>query len=143
MRIVTNGIFDCFHDGHKHILNRAAKWGKEIFILINTDESARELKGSKRPVDILKTRIDKIQGHTLKFGTLGPKWYTLPFHTEEELALIIDCLRPDMILKGNDRPDVREITGSDKWPVCILPRLKDKDGQDISTTRIINEDRGA
>lgn len=142
MRVIVNGIFDCLHRGHESILRYAVNSGTEVFILVNTDRSAKELKGPKRPVQNLSQRVEALRGcMDAKISFL--RFYIIPFDTEEQLRQTINCLEPDMILKGNDRPDVREIVGSDRWPVCILPRLKDKDGKDISTTRIINEDRGA
>ena len=61
------------------------------------------------------------------------------FQTEDQLESIINNFKPDIIIKGNDRPDIRTVLGSKNWPVCIIPRLKDKEGKDFSTTRKLNE----
>jgi hypothetical protein len=61
----------------------------------------------------------------------------VPFNTEEELAKAINSFCPTVIVKGNDRPDVRKIVGSDKWPVMIIPRMMDDKGNDISTSKIL------
>jgi len=147
MRVVVNGCFDCFHDGHKYLIDKAFNMATRrgtVYILINSDISVSELKGSPRPIDLFENRLEKIYNYWKKktknmFCAYGPKLETYMFNTEEELKEKIDELRPDIILKGNDRPDVREIVGSDKWPVCILPRLKDKNGDDISTTNNLKE----
>lgn len=140
MRIIANGVFDLFHEGHKHLLNQAVKMAGEIFILLNTDSSAHKLKGPGKPSDNFGQRWDNIQAYLGGMKAFcRPNFHIIPFDSEAQLKMMIDSLAPDMILKGNDRPDVRDIVGSDKWPVCIIPRLKDKDGQDISTTRMIEE----
>lgn len=143
MKIVLNGCFDLFHAGHRYLLETALDWSNhgQILVLINSDESVRRLKGSNRPVNnstirtknILEAKISWSQKHRLY-----PSIEVVIFDTEEELRELIDTFQPNMIIKGNDRPDVRDIVGSDKWPVCVIPRIQDEDG-DISTTRQLNE----
>ena len=135
MRIVVNGCFDLFHDGHRYILSRAFEWAEEILVLINTDVSIKELKGENRPVNNEgQRRHDIIQW--IKYCDKEDIVTIAEFATEEQLKEMIDEFKPDIILKGNDRPDTRDIVGSDKWPVCIIPRLN-KDGKPISTTAIL------
>lgn len=51
--IVTNGVFDCFHDGHRAFLKRIRELFPDdpLLVLINSDESTRRLKGEGRPRD--------------------------------------------------------------------------------------------
>jgi hypothetical protein len=64
------------------------------------------------------------------------------FDSEEELEAALDNLSDIIILKGDDRPDTREIMGHKNHPICILPRLKDSSsGELLSTTRMLSNDR--
>ncbi len=144
MKIIVNGIFDLFHDGHKYLLDQAffyAGEGGEVFILINSNLSTRDLKGPGRPLDPLYERAWNITSY---IEQIEEKFFfrifnLREFHSERQLKGFINQFEPDIIIKGNDRPDVRTITGSDLWPVLILPRIKDLNGEDISTTNIIKE----
>ena len=139
--VIINGCFDCFHSGHQHLLDKAFDMSRKwVIILLNDDFSIEQLKGRK-PIDSYEVRKAKIHEYCKKnHSCYGPPYYQIhDFCTETELSVLMDRFAPDIILKGNDRPDVREITGSDKWPVCIIPRIKDKNNNDISTTRIIKE----
>lgn len=47
----TNGCFDLLHRGHAEYLRAAAALGDALVVLLNSDESVRELKGPSRPVN--------------------------------------------------------------------------------------------
>ena len=49
--VVTNGCFDILHKGHVMCLNNAKRNGYKLFVLLNSDESVRKLKGSERPIN--------------------------------------------------------------------------------------------
>lgn len=143
-KVVVNGCFDLFHDGHKHLLNIASKYcskGK-IFVLLNSDDSVRDLKGSGRPYYSYIIRKQYISEYLDKIKK-DPKRHTVhkvvKFDTEQQLSYFINLVRPDMIIKGSDRPDIRSIVGSKHWPVLIVPRIKDIDGEEFSTTKIAEE----
>ena len=139
MRIVVNGCFDLFHKGHEYILSKALEWAGEggaIKVLLNSDYSIRWLKGPDRPINKYEIREATIQAFIKQWcldRMCYPQWKVVLFDVEEQLSIRINEFKPDMILKGNDRFDIREIVGSDKWPVCILPRLPG-----YSTTEIVN-----
>ena len=116
-----------------------------ILILINSDKSIKELKNNKRPYDDVVTRghnIEKVITKWCQRNKEYPKTEIKIFNNEEELTNLIDRFEPNMIIKGNDRPDTRKIIGSGKWPILIVPRLIDKNGDEISTSKIAKE-RGA
>ncbi len=48
--VVTNGCFDLLHRGHATYLAAARAHGDALLVLVNSDASVRELKGSSRPV---------------------------------------------------------------------------------------------
>ena len=61
--VVTNGVFDLLHPGHCALLDWAATQGLFFTVLINSDESARELKGQGRPVQDEFTRASMVARH--------------------------------------------------------------------------------
>ncbi len=143
MKIVVNGCFDLFHDGHKYLLSKALSWSnhEEVLVLINSDSSVRSIKGDRRPIQSIEDRCHHVRSFITNWCSSCmeyPTSYITEFDTEEQLKNLIDKFKPDIILKGNDRTDVKTIVGSDNWPVCILPRIKDKDGNDISTTSLLD-----
>ena len=48
--VITNGCFDLVHRGHASYLRKAAEYGDELLVLINSDASVRQLKGDSRPL---------------------------------------------------------------------------------------------
>ena len=49
--VMTNGCFDLLHAGHVAFLQEARTLGDELWVLINSDASVRELKGPTRPIE--------------------------------------------------------------------------------------------
>lgn len=47
---ITNGCFDLLHAGHVHYLKQAVCQGDELWLLMNSDNSVKSLKGPSRPV---------------------------------------------------------------------------------------------
>ena len=48
--VATNGCFDLLHVGHVRYLQAARALGDLLAVGLNSDRSARELKGSGRPI---------------------------------------------------------------------------------------------
>lgn len=95
--VFTNGCFDILHSGHVSYLNRAAELGDVLIIGINTDDSIRRLKGTNRPINQLRDRMQVLAG-------LGAVHHVIPFgsqnnDTPEE---VIKAVRPDIFTKGGD-----------------------------------------
>lgn len=143
-RIVLNGCFDLLHRGHKYLISRALDLAGEdkVYILVNSDRSVRELKGDERPINTQVLRvfyINEFVREWLRNTTRHPTVNIKVFDSEKELMDLFTEIRPTVIVKGDDRPDVRDILGSDRWPVLIVPRVHDKSGDVISTTSIIDK----
>jgi D-glycero-beta-D-manno-heptose 1-phosphate adenylyltransferase len=49
--VMTNGCFDLLHVGHISYLQESRKLGDQLWLLINSDASVRELKGPTRPIE--------------------------------------------------------------------------------------------
>ena len=92
--VLTNGVFDLLHPGHRHYLQRARALGGALFVALNSNASTRLLKGPTRPV----------QGQTERARALG----RLPFvdavviFRGKRLDREIAALRPDVYCKAGD-----------------------------------------
>ncbi len=92
--VFTNGCFDILHKGHVEYLNQAKKFGDILIVGINSDESIKKIKGKKRPVIPLESRIYVLDN-------LKPIDFVVPFNEETPINLI-DIIKPDVHVKGGD-----------------------------------------
>ena len=128
--VFTNGCFDILHSGHVTCLEQARSLGDILIVGVNTDESIRQLKGDKRPVNTLADRLTVL-------AALGCVSYVVPFGDLSPRALIRQ-IRPDVYTKGGDytrqtlpeTPLIEEMGGE----VVILPYVSDR-----STTQLIEK----
>lgn len=56
--VLANGIFDLLHVGHVRYLTAAREAGRSLLVAVNTDASARRLKGPGRPFLPLAERLE-------------------------------------------------------------------------------------
>lgn len=56
--VLTMGVYDLFHVGHKRYLEAAKNQGDILIVAVDTDERARERKGPNRPFDKLNNRLE-------------------------------------------------------------------------------------
>lgn len=54
--VLAGGCFDILHEGHISFLNAAKKHGDYVFVLLESDEKIKKLKGNKRPINNQKNR---------------------------------------------------------------------------------------
>jgi len=50
-RVLVFGTFDLLHAGHLHYLEKAKKFGEELFVIIARDKTAKRIKGRKPVMD--------------------------------------------------------------------------------------------
>ena len=103
--VFTNGCFDLLHVGHIQLLEKAKKLGDYLVVAVNSDRSLKRLKGSHRPLVKEKYRARIL-------AALSCVDYVTIF-SEPTPAETIDCLRPDILVKGNDYR-TSEIVGRDQ-----------------------------
>jgi rfaE bifunctional protein nucleotidyltransferase chain/domain len=91
--VSTNGCFDVLHAGHVEYLAWARAQGDALIVGLNTDESARRLKGEARPIVPFEERarllcalrsVDVVVG----FGERTPE-------------VLLDRIRPDIHVKSD------------------------------------------
>jgi rfaE bifunctional protein nucleotidyltransferase chain/domain len=91
---LANGIFDILHVGHLRYLEAASEEADRLVVGVNSDRSARKLKGPNRPVATERERAELIAG----FACVS---YVTIFEDDTAEPLLRD-LRPDVHCKGTD-----------------------------------------
>jgi len=92
--VLANGCFDLLHVGHVRYLADARSRGDCLVVALNTDESARGLKGPGRPLASLLERAEIVAGlRSVDFVTS---------FSEPTLETTLRALRPDVHAKGTD-----------------------------------------
>lgn len=56
--VLVGGVFDILHPGHIHFLKKAAALGDILFLLLESDENVKRLKGKDRPINGQKKRAN-------------------------------------------------------------------------------------
>lgn len=129
--IFTNGCFDILHKGHIIYMKKAKKLGGILIVGMNSDDSARRLKGKDRPINNQESRAAVLA--SLEFVD-----YVITFDEDTPFNLIKD-IKPDVLVKGGDYK-IEEIVGREfAKEVKIIPFVKD-----YSTSNIIKaiKDKG-
>jgi D-beta-D-heptose 7-phosphate kinase / D-beta-D-heptose 1-phosphate adenosyltransferase len=90
----TNGCFDIMHAGHIALLAAARAECDRLIVALNTDDSARRLKGPSRPVNSLRDRC----------AVIAAVWAVdaVTSFDEDTPLELIRRLRPDVLVKGGD-----------------------------------------
>lgn len=117
--VFTNGCFDLLHRGHLFLLQEARKLGDMLVVGVNSDASARRVKGPGRPVTSEEDRVELLEAlpyvdHVLVFD-------------EDTPEALIRRIKPDLYVKGGDHAGdelveesvVKEFGGE----VIVLPLL--------------------
>jgi D-glycero-beta-D-manno-heptose 1-phosphate adenylyltransferase len=129
----ANGIFDLLHVGHVRYLQDASREADVLVVGVNSDDSARALKGEGRPVMTDRERAELIA------AIRGVTYVTIFRDTSP--ARLIAVLKPDVHCKGTDYtaesvPE-REIVLGYGGRVAIVG-----DPKEHSTTEILRRMKG-
>ncbi len=127
--VLTNGCFDLLHVGHIRYLQAARALGDVLVVGVNSDASVGLLqKGPGRPVipDVQRMEV---------LSALSCVDYVVKFEEPDPL-LLIETIRPDVLVKGGDWPidrivgrSVVEARGGTVVSIPLVP--------EISTSRIL------
>lgn len=92
--VFTNGVFDLVHRGHVVLLEAARAEGDQLIVGINSDASARRLKGNGHPVVNQDDRARLIAA----FSAVD----CVVIFDEDTPLQLITALEPDVLVKGSD-----------------------------------------
>lgn len=99
-KVIVFGVFDGFHEGHRHFLHEASRHGDHLIVVVARDEVAEELKG-RRPRFSLEERMRTIEeahiAHVVKQGDRVTGSWQIIRHTE-----------PDIVATGHDQEAIRQ-----------------------------------
>ena len=92
--ILANGCFDVLHVGHVRYLRAAKALGGRLIVAVNSDASARELKGKGRP------RMPEQERAEILAALEAVDAVTI--FDELDVRNLVQLLRPDIHAKGTD-----------------------------------------
>jgi len=92
--VFTNGCFDLLHIGHVWLLEEAKKFGDVLIVAINSDASARRIKGPGRPIIAENARAGML-------AALSCVDYVTVYDEDTPIPLL-KRVRPDVIVKGGE-----------------------------------------
>lgn len=92
--VFTNGCFDLLHRGHVALLEQARALGDVLVVAVNSDASARRLKGQQRPINRLEDRMQVL-------AALACVDHVIAFDDDVAHALV-RAARPQVFVKGGN-----------------------------------------
>jgi D-beta-D-heptose 7-phosphate kinase/D-beta-D-heptose 1-phosphate adenosyltransferase len=128
MKVWVNGAFDVLHIGHLNLLKHASTIGS-VRVGIDTDDRIKELKGSNRPFNCFKNRMEFLKSLRFVDDVVG-------FGSEEELINQIKEYQPDVMVIGSDYKDKRIIGIEYVKEVSFFDRIPN-----VSTTSILEYEK--
>jgi len=129
--VFTNGVFDILHAGHLETLKFAKSLGDKLVVGINSDESTKKIKGSRRPINNQEDR-KKI----LSYISLVDE---VVIFNDIDTKNIINDIGPDIVVKGGEFT-AAEVRERDEIPNHIDVKVASLLNQDIySTTRVVEK----
>lgn len=129
--VLTGGCFDIIHIGHIEFLKRAKREADILFLLLESDERIRELKGNNRPIN---TQLDRAR--VLESLLFTDYIVLLPhFKSDEEYDEMISSLKPDIIAATKTDPGrIHKERQAAKLGIQVVDVLEKIENQ--STSRI-------
>jgi len=91
---MANGLFDLLHVGHLRYLEGASREADLLLVAVNSDASARRIKGPTRPITTASERAELIAG----FSCVD----LVTVFEESSVEPLLREIRPDVHCKGTD-----------------------------------------
>jgi rfaE bifunctional protein nucleotidyltransferase chain/domain len=96
--VFTNGVFDLLHIGHVRYLRQARHLGDVLMVGLNSDASARLLKGNDRPW------VPELERAEVLCALDGVDYVIL--YDDSTAIDLVTALKPDVYVKGGDYAQV-------------------------------------
>lgn len=139
MNIWVNGCFDILHTGHMDLLwyaklyypralvSKLPKDYNKLFVGLDSDKRVKQLKGDKRPINDINTRLSMMQN-------LRMVDEVFIFDTDDELRQLIKQFNIDYMIVGDQYKD-KEVIGRENSKYGVV--FYSVDGR--STTNIVEK----
>lgn len=131
--ILAGGVFDILHIGHIKFLEAAKKRGNVLFVLLESDENVKKIKGKDRPINSQTDRALILSA--LKFVD-----YVVILNemkTNKDYDNLIIKIKPDIIATTKKSPqeihNIRQAKLVNAKVALVINRISDK-----STSRLAN-----
>lgn len=125
--VFTNGCFDVVHRGHIEFLKFCKLQGDIVVVGLNSDGSAKSIKGPERPIN---NQYDR----TAVLAALETVDYVTVFDEPDPLNLI-KKVKPDILVKGQDWAEKgvvgREFVESYGGKVVLAPLVEGKSSTSV------------
>jgi D-glycero-beta-D-manno-heptose 1-phosphate adenylyltransferase len=92
--VMANGIFDLLHVGHVRYLEDARRHGDALLVAVNSDASARALKGEGRPIVPEAERMELVAALRCVDGAF--------LFSDKDVRGVLRRLKPHCHAKGTD-----------------------------------------
>ena len=92
--VLANGCFELLHVGHVRYLHDARRLGDRLIVAVNSDSSARALKGAGRPVVPAAERAELLAA----LADVD----AVHIFDELDVSAVIELVRPEVHAKGTD-----------------------------------------
>lgn len=101
--VLAGGCFDIIHVGHVIFLAKAKKYGDFLFVLLESDEKVKRLKGDNRPINSQQDRALVISAiSSVDFVVMLTN-----LKTDSEYDKIVRKIHPSIIAVTVDDPNIR------------------------------------
>lgn len=124
--VLTGGCFDILHQGHIQFLENAKQQADILFVLLESDQTTKKLKGSHRPINMQKHRANILAtAPSIDYIVLLP-----PLKTDEAYKRLVILLKPAIIAttKGDPKRHYKEVSAGaiGATVVDVIQRLPNK-----------------
>lgn len=129
--VLVGGVFDILHIGHIKLIEKARRLGDCLFILLESDQTARKKKGKNRPINTQENRAIVLSSlASVDYVVILPE-----FTKNKEYDNLISKIRPSIIAttykdpqKKHKKRQAKQINGKVAY---VTQRISDQ-----STTKL-------
>jgi pantetheine-phosphate adenylyltransferase len=140
LKVVAGGTFDCFHDGHKALLQKAFEVGERVGLGICSDEMQELLRKDSAGIQPLALRMWSVLDFLQREGLLSRAEITVlsdPFgpavEDREAQAIVVS---PETRRRAEELNEMRKSNGLPPLEIVEIPFVLAEDGKPISSIRI-------
>lgn len=129
--VLAGGVFDILHIGHIKFLEEAKKKGHHLFVLLESDESVKKLKGKDRPVNNQKNRAEVLSSLIMTDSIIILK----EILKNDDYDKLVKLINPDILVTTegdkNIKHKLRQAKKINAKVLSVINRIPDKSSSAI------------